>query len=292
MMRAFRLVIMVLVALLLVSACGGAPVPLPQTQSPPEGAAPDVPATEPPPTEVPPTEPPPTEAPPTDPPPTPTPVPPTDTPEPTALPEGVLFRDDFEGELGDGWEWINEDQSRWSFTRDGWLEIVGANPGFFGSEADTPPVINFLRRELPEGPFEIITHIRADPRENFHQATLFIHENPQNYIALNTGFCDFCLTPGYGFYMETFIDNNPFGDVYRRPRAADATDVYLRLVNTGESVFGYYATEEGEWTEAGAFGNFFEFKWVGIMVSNSNPGGVNEDLVAQFDWFEVREYGN
>lgn len=209
-------------------------------------------------------------------------------PEPTALPEGVLFRDEFDGQLADGWQWQNEDPTRHRMTIDGWLEITGGDIGFFQTEAG---LINFLNRDLPDGQFEIITRIQAEPSENFHQATIYIYEDPANYIALNTGYCDLCPTGGHGFFMETIIDNNPFGDVYALPRAAEDTDVYLRLVNDGESVTGYYATTPGEWQRAGAFGNFFDFNSVGIGVTNSNPAGVSEDIIARFDFFEIRRPG-
>ncbi len=46
---------------------------------------------------------------------------PTATQEPkqtaTKLPEGVLFRDDFEKELQPGWVWENEKKERWTITR-------------------------------------------------------------------------------------------------------------------------------------------------------------------------------
>ena len=251
-------------------------------------------------TEVPPTleptqEPTATKVPPTDTPePTATKIPPTATDEPTStpelptqtpLPEGMLFRDEFEGELQPGWTWINEDANRWSFVEGGWLEIVGGDQGLFGE--DEFVISNFLSREVPEGEFEITTHVQANPNENFQQATIYIFENPNNYIALNLGYCEPCSTGGPGFYMETIIDNNPFGPAYMIERSPNDTDVYLRLVNQGESLIGYYATTEGEWERIGAFGNYFEFKYVGLGATNSNPGGVENDIVARFDYFEI-----
>ena len=221
------------------------------------------------------------------PPPQPTPtLQPTPTPTPTPLPEGTLFRDDFEGYLQPGWSWLNEDPERWSFTDDGWLQIIGGNPSFF-QEGSEIGLINFLTRELPDGEFMITAHIQADPNENFHQATIFIFQDRSNYIALNTGFCDLCPTGGPGFYMETFIDNNPGGNAYYLPRDPGDTDVYLRLVNEGGSITGYYATTPGEWQRAGAFGNFFDFNLVGLSATNSRPGDGGSDIIALFDYFEI-----
>ena len=87
--------------------------------------------------------------------------------------------------------------------------------------------------------------------------------------------------------METFIDNNPGENAYQIPRDPAVTDVYLRLVNQGGSLTGYYAIEPGNWQRVGAFGNYFDFKLVGLGTTNSSPGGVEHDIVSQFDYFEI-----
>ena len=214
-----------------------------------------------------------------------TPPEPTATLEPTPLPQGVLFRDDFEGYLQPGWTWSNEDPDRWTFTEDGWLEIRGDNLAFY--HLGDYGMTNFLTRELPAGDFMITAHVKSNPVENFQQATIYIYQDQNNYIALNTGFCSLCSTAGPGFYMETFIDNNPFSNAYLIPRDPADTDVYLRLVNQGGSLTGYYATTPNEWQRAGAFGNFFEFNSVGLGTTNSSPSGVENDIISQFDYFEI-----
>lgn len=222
-------------------------------------------------------------------------VPATDTPEPTAtpepptltpLPEGMLFRDDFEDSFQPGWEWINENPEKWSFVEFGdskWLRIVGDKPGNFEDQTNT------LMRALPEGDFVITAHIVADPRQNHHQANIFIFENAQNYIRMNFGYCDHCGLPeGFGYFMETVIENNPFGDFYAVPRTAEDRDVYLRLVYQGGSITGYYATQYGDWQRIGAFGNYFDFVSVGLGATNSVPEAWEvEDIEALFDYFEI-----
>lgn len=212
----------------------------------------------------------------------------TPTTEPTATPEGILFYDDFDGTLGDGWTWENEVPEQWTFTEDGFLEVTADDYHFIPlGSGGGEKLNNFLTRSLPEGDFMITTHVIADPQENFQQATIFIYQDKSNYISLNVGFCSFCLTPGHGYYMETFIDNNPFGDAFAIPRQSDDTDVYLRLINQSGSLTGYYATEPDNWQRAGAFGNYFEFVSVGIGATNSYLDGTQNDLVARFDFFEI-----
>lgn len=212
---------------------------------------------------------------------------PTATPEPTPLPAGLLFRDDFDGYLQPGWAWINEDPERWTFTQEGWLEIQAGDIAFY-SEGGFG-LVNFLTRELPEGEFMITAHVKADPIEDFQQATIYIFEDQDNYVALNIGFCQPCAVGGPGFFMETFIDNNPFENAYMIARDPAVTDVYLRLVNQGGSITGYYATEYGDWQRVGAFGNYFDFKLVGLGTTNSNPNGLENDIISQFDYFEIAE---
>jgi len=212
-------------------------------------------------------------------------VPPTTPPEPTAtnapptatsLPEGVLFRDDFEGSLQPGWVWENENPDLWSITDDGWLQIIGEDDGLLGNNYQN----NLLWHSLPEGEFVITVHLKAKPFANFHQATIYIYEDPENYIAINRGYCDICETGGGGFYMEYKI-NNQWG-AYQK--AIDAEDVYLRLESKENILSGFYATEAGEWERLGRFGNYFQFSEVGIGVTNL---GAEETLVGLFDFFEI-----
>jgi hypothetical protein len=219
---------------------------------------------------------------------------PTNTTEPTitptSLPEGVLFRDDFDGALQPGWSWLDEDPDRWSFKEFGEsnnLAIIADNPAFFNEGYQ----VNTLARDVPAGEFAITAHILTAPNENFKQANIFIFQDASNYIVLNIGFCDLCFASGdgYGFFMETFIDNNPFSNAYHIPRNADDRDVYLKLVNERGSITGYYAVQPGEWQRVGAFGNYFDFVSVGLGATNAwgEEWSVSEDLIAYFDYFEI-----
>lgn len=203
---------------------------------------------------------------------------PTDTPEPTktALPDGVLFRDDFEGEINAGWEWQYEVAERWSVTEDGWLQIIGEPPSLLGDGMQS----NLLWLSLPEGDFVVSVHLKTKPFTNFHQATIYIYEDSENYVAINRGYCDICETGGGGFFMEYKIS----GAWGAYQAAAKAEDVYLRLESSGDMISGYFALTEGEWERLGRFGNFFQFKRVGIGVTNA---GASEDVVGLFDYFEI-----
>jgi len=203
---------------------------------------------------------------------------PTTTPEPTTtpLPEGVLFRDDFNGDISVEWDIQNENSDKWTLTDDGWLQIVGEQNSLLGEEYQT----NLFWHALPEGDFVITTHLKTKPFENFHQSALFIYEDPENYIAINRGFCDVCSTGGGGFYMDYKIS----GVTGAYASATDAEDVYLRLESKDGMITGYYATQPDQWQRLGRFGNYFKFTRVGIGVSNVR---ATDDLVGLFDSFEI-----
>ena len=203
---------------------------------------------------------------------------PTETPKPTItpLPEGLLFREDFEGELQPGWEWENENVAKWTFTDDGWLQIIGERNTLLAEGQQN----NLLWYPLPAGDFAITVHLRTKPFQNFHQAAIFIYEDPENYITINRGYCDLCLPGGNGFFMDYKIG----GQLGTYKKATSAEDVYLRLESKGTIISGYYATAPDQWERLGRFGNFFQFKKVGIGVSNVR---ATNDVVGLFDYFEI-----
>jgi len=203
---------------------------------------------------------------------------PTETPKPTntPLPAGVLFRDDFNGELQPGWEWQNENPDKWTLTDDGWLQIIGEYNSLLGENNQN----NLLWYILPAGDFVITAHLKTKPFENFHQATIYIYEDAENYVAINRGFCDLCSTGGDGFYMEYKIS----GQWGSYNAATNAEDVYLKLESADNTISGYYATEPDNWVRLGRFGNYFQFKKVGIGVTNVR---ASNDVVGLFDYFEI-----
>lgn len=205
---------------------------------------------------------------------------PTAIPTNTPLPEGVLFRDDFNGAFQDGWAWDSEDPAKWAFVEDDgeqWLQIIG-----------NPARSNVLMRDIPEGDFAIVARIKADPHLNFHQANIFVFQDLENYIVVNTGYCQPCPVGGHGYFMETVVTGGGTLNHYELPRGADDLTVYLKIEVVDDVISGYYATQPGEWNRIGRFGNFYDLKSIGLSATNSSPpGGTPEDIIARFDYFEV-----
>lgn len=251
-----------LIAAFLLTACG-TPPPV-ETQPPAQQ-----------PTAVPPTNtplPPPTAIPPTD-----TPIP---TPTNTPLPDGVMFRDDFNGYLQPGWTWENENPDRHGFTQGGWLQILADDGSLLGGGTQT----NMLFRDLPSGSFEIIVHLDANPSFNFQQAAIFLYEDPEHYIGINHGYCEPCVPGGKGIYMDYKIGTT--WGAYKQEFAQ--SDVYLKLTFEPDTITAWYATDPANWIRLGRFGNIFQFTRVGLGAANIDVTGTGEDLVALFDYFEIR----
>ncbi len=204
---------------------------------------------------------------------------PTETLIPSATPENQIFRDDFNGALQPGWTWENENKSRWNMTSDGWLQILGEDASLLGGQAQS----NLLWRDLPEGNFAISVHLRAIPVANFQQATIYLYEDLQNYVAINRGYCGPCRPQGNGIYMEYKIGGA--GGSYSS--GVQETDLYLKLESKNNVLSGYFATQPDQWQRLGQFGNYFNFKHVGLGVTNVDDGRENADLAGLFDYFEI-----
>lgn len=204
----------------------------------------------------------------------------TETPAPTATPEGQIFHDDFSGSLQPGWTWQEENPALWSLTSEGWLEIKGEDPSLLGSGHQS----NLLCRPAPAGDYQITIHVFADTVANFQQATLYVYQDGNNYIALNRGFCAPCLTGGNALFMEYKMAGSP--GAYKAP--TDDTDVFIRLVVAGTSITGYYAFEPDVWEKFGSIGNFIKDPNVCLGVSNvDRDGTTGDDLTGRFDYIDI-----
>ncbi|MFZ5821534.1 MAG: hypothetical protein ACOYYJ_16680 [Chloroflexota bacterium] len=80
---------------------------------------------------------------------------PTPPLEPTATPEGLIFRDDFTGAPRPEWQQQNENPGLWQVTGDGWLQIAAEDDSLLINDAQT----NTFLVDLPEGDFEISAHL-------------------------------------------------------------------------------------------------------------------------------------
>jgi beta-xylosidase len=213
------------------------------------------------------------------PPPTETPLPPTATLEPSPTPDPLLFRDDFDGSLGEGWQWTHENKDSWSLTNNpGWLEIMARSGHVAKGDID-----NLLLHQTPEGNFELETKLKFDPLENFQFAGLLIYESAANFVQFGRAFCGYSPCPGDGFYMDMTAGGNLVPENFATA-APDTDTVYLRLRREGDT-FTAYASEDGkEWKLIGSHNNSVKPLFVGL-VSGQAYNTVPKP--AQFDYFVI-----
>ncbi|MEO5886048.1 MAG: hypothetical protein ABIQ77_00150, partial [Anaerolineales bacterium] len=100
---------------------------------------------------------------------------------PTATPAIVdpnYFRDDFDTDLGSGWQWLREVPNNWSLTTiPGALQI-----NVDGGQVSDETMTNLLLRAAPGGNFQMETRITFSPKTDFQFAGLIIYESPANLI--------------------------------------------------------------------------------------------------------------
>jgi len=213
--------------------------------------------------------------------PTSTPLPPTATIEPSPTVDPLIFRDDFDGALGEGWSWTRENNKSWSLTNNpGWLEII-ARPGYVGGGN----LDNILLRQIPSGNFEIETKINFKPVGDYQLAGILIYESAANYLQFGRAFCDapnFCANDG--FYADLSIDGAMVGPNLATP--AENTEIaYLRLRREGNRYTTYASHDGQQWKLIGEKTSEMKPIFIGLVAGQA----WSAPQPAQFDYFMVNQ---
>lgn len=205
----------------------------------------------------------------------------TATVAPSPTPYPVVFRDDFEGVLDAGWSWTRENKQGWSLTNNpGWLEIM-ARAGSVGDGT----MENLLLRTAPEGNFELEIKLNFRPVENFQFAGVTVFESVANFINFGRAYCGYTPEPcaGDGFYLDNTVGGT--FDPENFSIAAPQVDVvYLRLRRESDK-FTAYASEDGiNWQLIGSHSNSMKPLLVGLI---SGQAYQSVPKPAQFDYFVI-----
>ena len=203
---------------------------------------------------------------------------PTPTIAPSPTPDSQLFRDDFDGSIGPGWQWLNENKKMWSITnKPGWLEIIAGKGTVFSR--------NLLFRPIPEGNFELETKMIFEPVANFQDAGLIIYYNTSNYILFGRAYCNrrpACVDDG--LYMDMSISGKLTGGNFSIP--APGTDtIFLRLRREGDTYTSYYSEDGSQWTKIGTHTSTMKPNSVGLEAGQP----MSSSLPAQFDYFVINK---
>jgi cytochrome c len=200
------------------------------------------------------------------------------TPTPTPTPDILPYKDDFDGSIGPGWQWVKENKKMWSITNmPGWLEII-AGKGAVSAR-------NLLLRPIPEGNFELETKLKFEPVANYQIAGLIIYYNTANLIQFGRAYCNrrpACVDDG--FYFDMNIKGKPLEGNFATPAPAMDT-VYLRLRREGNTYTSSYSEDGSRWTQIGVHTSEMQPKSVGLAAGQSTIGS----LPAQFDYFVINK---
>jgi beta-xylosidase len=188
-----------------------------------------------------------------------------------------LYRDDFEGALAPGWNWIREEEEQWSLTeRHGFMR-------FIFESAYYPR--NLLLRPAPEGDFEISTRVLFTPSSNFQFAGLLIYQDDDNNIRLGRAYAFFDWDPdrfpGNAIYFGVDLQGKS-----GCPNFITVTDseseAYLKIRREGNLYSAYYSRDGISWTLTGQHVAELESISIGLFAGQS---GVTE--TADFDYFLI-----
>jgi serine/threonine protein kinase len=206
---------------------------------------------------------------------------PTSAPSAFDLSTGSIFKDDFDGNLADGWDWVAEDSSTWSLTKvPGSLQIIASDASLDGSASPT----NILFRNTEVQNFAIITHVHFQPKIDFQTAGLIIFQDGNNALQFGPAFCDdpdLCV--GDGVYFDSVEDGSFTSDHFKAPSPGE--DVYLLLRRADNLYIAYYSTDNESWTELGEITRDLNTVNVGLIAAQAPT-----PIAAQFDDFTLIEF--
>ncbi len=199
------------------------------------------------------------------------------------MPPRYTWRDDFNGVLASGWDWIDEDRMHWSLQdTPGALRIVTQGQSLSGPGKPR----NVLVRDVPVSDFEIVTKVIFDPHDNFQQAAILIYQDDDNVVLLKRGFCGIRGCPGSGVFLDNMIkDELDFGNHPQTPVSSSTT--WLRLRKEGNLYIGFYSSDGQIWQELGRVENPLTPAKVGLTANNFNTDPYTPQIPADFEFFIV-----
>ena len=199
------------------------------------------------------------------------------TTEPVTDPN--YFRDDFDGTLGPGWQWLHEDPDNWSLSAVPGALQINVDGGHVSDET----IRNLLLRSAPTGNFQIETKVTFRPIADYQFAGLIVYESAPNIIQAGRAFCalsDVCV--GEGLYVDYYNSGN-----FVTPNFAAAytdNETYLRLLRQGDTYTFQSSSNGSEWILRGGTVSTMNPLQIGLVAGQNTV----EPVPALFDYFEVR----
>lgn len=195
------------------------------------------------------------------------------------------FIEDFnDSTIQSPWFWIREDSSAWSLSeRPGFLRIRTQE----GTLDQNSVFNNLLLR--PSVNTNYILTIRVDflPIQNFHEASIYLYADDDNWIKLSRLFQDTTLSGDV--YLFAHERNGTFHPGFVVP--ANETISELRISVVGHSITASFKESDGYWTTIGALpvDDPSQFSWIGVAAYHGEHSPQPTSITVDFDFVALQE---
>ena len=156
----------------------------------------------------------------------------------------VLFQDDFNNRLGEGWSWVREDPKGWRVTEHG-LQVRVQPGNMWGSGNNAK---NVLVRSVPDpaqGELEISVNITNRPTEQYEQVDMAWYYDDSHMVKLGQELVDGKLSIVMG--REEADKTRTIAII-----PLNSFSVRLRFLVTGNQIRGEFRTPDSEvWQKVG-----------------------------------------
>ena len=202
------------------------------------------------------------------------PVPGASVEQPPEPEYGVGVSDEFNSdELHSQWNWIRENEEKWSLTdRPGHMRIVSEPGDIVNGQATAR---NILLTGAPEGDWTIETRMDGKPSSQWSQGGLIVYESDQTYFRLTRLY-------GSGNQLQFTRQINGVRQHVEVPDTIASTVVYLRIVKEGNTYSAFYSADGDTYTQLWTTqtADLVQPK-IGLIVC------AGTGLTADFDYFRV-----
>ena len=158
--------------------------------------------------------------------------------------DDVLFQDDFQGKLGEGWSWVRERRGAWRVTGRG-LEVRIEPGNMWGPANDARNVLVRPAPDTANEGIEVSVNVENRPASQYEQTDLVWYFDDGHMVKLGQELVDGKLSIVMG--RE---ENDKTRTIAILP--LDSFSVSLRLAVKGNRIHGQFRTPGAEaWREAG-----------------------------------------
>lgn len=179
-------------------------------------------------------------------------------------PTGDFINEDFDGEIGSQWTFINPLEDASASTIDGALQIsqpTGAARDLWTGNT------NGARLEQPvaDRDYEITTHLTTVPSEHVQLQGLYFKQTENNLIRFEIQHLN-----GNTFAWAGRLNGNS-GNSKFRTQIPSASEYFIRVSRILDQWTFEYSTDQSNWTIAGAFSETIEVSAIGLWAGSSGP---------------------